>query len=675
MSDQQIGNIPVFGAEQRLVRLMHDRQWMRDPEDGEPLAARMLAPDWPAGFRFDAYPAVVPLWTNPKGGDGAVPYTLGWIQALRRMNPAVEDFQELVRTAAGLFNSRGGKNSPIPLNPTAANYAEERVAEGIGSAGNAYEVIEERSGSVRVKQIDPRSAPQEMNYWDSPTLVNAFTAVNLDGSLSKTVGRDVFFPNLGTGGWVPAERVEFFPRLPLNVTIRTTLKIRSGPGTEFEQVGTAYLAASYLVEAYALRGSDAWGRIADGWICLQQAFAGGPKYYTSWQMATEPPLPPKRPAGPIVVPEPPAEETQPDPGGQKMLMQGKYVYLYPASYLAPANQNVIWPAGSPERLEWARLVAEKAKAAGVSWVLLKVADGTLPYNKRRRLDDGTIIYNSNVDAAVDDCPELIDALHAVGIKVAGWQFVYSNNVEAQVRMAILRMRELDLDAWIVNAEYAHKSYRQNGKTVTGMQVDWSLPLQELQEPPGSTISIVDAYMAPARAECAEQGIWLGLSSYKYPSYHPSFPWRQFLHYCDAHLPQVYPIGDTRDNAHAIQLAKSLDECRALDPWMPIYPTGGAFSEHGWTATVAQITDFFEACQLQGLAAGGLWEWSQMSERFPAFWEAMAAHPWPIAGEEPVPAEPETPQGEGDPDWVPNLRTISGVRLWMRKLGLDLGGSV
>ena len=329
---------------------------------------------------------------------------------------------------------------------------------------------------------------------------------------------------------------------------------------------------------------------------------------------------------------------------------------------------MIWPAGSPERWAWARRVAAKAKAAGVTAVLIKVADGQRPYNVRWKDTVGKygkknqVYYNSTQADAVDDLPELVEAFHELGIRVIGWQFVYLGNEEAQAMMAIRRMRELKLDGWVVNAEFSHKSFYEREETIIEGKKKKKVKKQyEYTRPQPDMLESVDAYMLPMRAETSRLGIWLGLSTYKYPSSHPSFPFAAFLQYCDVNLPQVYPLGDLRSNAHSLQLAKSLKEYRAISE-TPIYPTGAACSEGGWLATAAQVTDFFEACEREGLEAAGLWEWSQMDNTMPLpwvsrpeLWKAMADYVWP-GDESPVEAPPEPVKpglGAGDPapvDW-------------------------
>jgi hypothetical protein len=313
----EVPNLPTY------IRLKHDHQWMRDPQTGKKLRSRMESSDWNKGFSDDIYPAVVPLWDTPNGGDGAYKYSKSWVKFLRSSNP--KTYRELERVAAGLFNPRGGQD-PIPAN--VADYDEQTVAEGIGSTGNLYEVIGQKSGAVQVKLIDYGSKapkPEDLNYEDTPWLVNAFTAVARDGSLHKTLGKDVVFPNLGKpgAGWVPKDRVESFPELPMQVKSTVRLNVRKGPGVANKKVDQLAIGASATVTEYQPQGSSVWGKIGNNrWVALLYSTPGESVYYTSWKMETAPPLAPLDPRPylqqsdpePVPAPEPePAPEPAPDP--------------------------------------------------------------------------------------------------------------------------------------------------------------------------------------------------------------------------------------------------------------------------------------------------------------------------------------------------------------------------
>lgn len=280
--------VPVLPT---YVRLKHDPQWMTDPRTAKPIRSRMESSDWNTGFNADVYPAVVPLWATPNGGEGAYKYSKAWAQFLRDSNPKV--YRELERVAAGLFNSRGGQD-PLPVN--LSDYDGNAVAEGIGSAGNVYEVIDQKSASVQVKLVDYQSQPpkpEDLNYEDTPWLVNAFTAIARDGSLHKTLGKDATFPNLGKlgTGWVPKERVEFFPELPMQVKSRVRLNVRKGPALSNTIVDRLSPGDTVMVTKYRPQGSNVWGKIGKNrWIALLYSTPAESFYYTTWKMETAPPL-------------------------------------------------------------------------------------------------------------------------------------------------------------------------------------------------------------------------------------------------------------------------------------------------------------------------------------------------------------------------------------------------
>lgn len=304
-------------------------------------------------------------------------------------------------------------------------------------------------------------------------------------------------------------------------------------------------------------------------------------------------------------------------------LSGKGMFIYVLSYVEGGNPNVVLPADHSDRLAHAERIAAAAQAAGLTHVLIKVADGTLPYNRRRRREDGWIYFNSTLAGSVDDCPAVVRALQARGIQAWGWQYIYGVYPEAEADQALQRIAELGLDGFCVNAEVQFKK--------AGMDVPARIYMQRL-----STAAQVP----------------LAFSSFKFPTYHAPLPFKVFLDYVDINMPQVYPIGDTRPNAHTIQLERSLREYRAINATVPIVPTGGAFSQswadrygvwHPWVATPAQVLDFYQACEAAGLPAANLWDWYSAADRFPELWTAHADYAWQGALPEEVP-----PIGEGDP---------------------------
>jgi hypothetical protein len=141
------------------------------------------------------------------------------------------------------------------------------------------------------------------------------------------------------------------------------------------------------------------------------------------------------------------------------------------------------------------------------------------------------------------------------------------------------------------------------------------------------------------------------------------------------MSQVYPIGDERVNAHSLQLARSLREYRAINDQVLQVPTGAACNHpytlagktRDWLATPAQVTDFFEACEREGLSGANIWEWDQARMRHPQLWAAIAAYPWPGSESEPAIAVP--PIGAGEPAPPASVSAATMLRR-MRRLWND-----
>jgi hypothetical protein len=253
-----------------------------------------------------------------------------------------------------------------------------------------------------------------------------------------------------------------------------------------------------------------------------------------------------------------------------MLLKGKGMY--------------VWQVTRCERGD-TTAIAGLARAAKLSHVLVKVADRDVPYNIDR---------TTRVDLAM----LLIQSLHAYGIQAWGWQYVYGESPLAEANMAIHRIRQLKLDGFVINAEF---EYKQTGKKVAARR-----------------------YMNQLRM--AVPDIPMALSSYRYPSYHPEFPWREFLENVDINMPQVYWM-QARNPAD--QLNRCVREFQAMTPSRPIIPTGAAFKEYGWKSTPEEVVDFMQAAQRHNLSAANFWEWSHARNTgtLPGMWDAIRDYPW------------------------------------------------
>lgn len=236
-------------------------------------------------------------------------------------------------------------------------------------------------------------------------------------------------------------------------------------------------------------------------------------------------------------------------------------------------------------------IAKVAKDAGLTHVLIKIADGPFDYNK-------------------DNATPTVNALQDRGIEVWGWQYVYGLRPEQEIERALMRIRQTGVTGFVVNAETQFKLKERH-------------PAAKL-------------YMEGLRGATE---IPIGFSSFKYPSYHPQLPWDIFLHYCDVWMPQVYWMSFYDVKRPAFELHKAYDDFAKLKVNRPFFPTGAAFKEHGWESSPQQVTAFLEAVDAMGLPGVNFWEWynarthsgQHTGNKYPsgAMWKAMSDHnkPW------------------------------------------------
>ncbi len=232
-------------------------------------------------------------------------------------------------------------------------------------------------------------------------------------------------------------------------------------------------------------------------------------------------------------------------------------------------------------------IAAEGVTLGLSHVSVKVADGTGIYNLRLGLFD-------------DYIPALQSALDAVGIQMTGWHYVYGDNPNGEARKSIERVKKFGLKSFIVDAE---AEFKKTGKAAAAR-----------------------AYMDALRAGLP--GVSIGVSTYRFPSYHPEFPWREFLERADYYVPQVYWAGSTNP---AAQLDRCIQEYRAVEkrfalPEKPVLPAGAAYHENGWQPTTCEMDEFDARTRALDLPGVLWWEWGH-AQRY-GFIATIAAHPWP-----------------------------------------------
>lgn len=224
-------------------------------------------------------------------------------------------------------------------------------------------------------------------------------------------------------------------------------------------------------------------------------------------------------------------------------------------------------------------IAARAHAARMSTVFVKSSDGD--------------------DAWAQFTPDLVTQLHVRGLRVCAWQFVYGTDPLGEAAAGAGAVAK-GADCLIVDAETAYE-----GRYAAAQRY-----VQTLRAAIGASYPV-------------------GLTSFPYVDYHPSFPYSVFLApgAAQANLPQVYwkAIAGSVDAVSA----KTVAQNRVYGA--PMAPIGQAYDDPD-PADLARFRAIWA-----GYGAGGLswWSWQAASA---ATWAALTAPPSPTV----VPTDPGWP---------------------------------
>lgn len=240
-------------------------------------------------------------------------------------------------------------------------------------------------------------------------------------------------------------------------------------------------------------------------------------------------------------------------------------------------------------------IALRAKAAGISTVFVKSADR------------GTVWQQFS--------PQLVADLHARGLRVCAWQFVYGEDPLAEARAAAASIAA-GADCFVIDAETAYE-----GRYASAQR-----------------------YMTALRAAVGPS-YPVGFTSFPYVDYHPRLPYSVFLGPggAQANMPQVYwkAIGGSVDAVSAKTVANNR-----------IYGTPMAPLGQSYDAPPAADLRRFRAVWA-GYGAGGLSWWS---------WQASSNASWAVLSEA-APAPAVLP----DPGWPALDRGSSGDQvIWLQQ---------
>ncbi len=210
------------------------------------------------------------------------------------------------------------------------------------------------------------------------------------------------------------------------------------------------------------------------------------------------------------------------------------------------------------------------KSRGMQWITVKCGDG------------GNIWSQFNTD--------LITRAHAAGLKIFGWAYVYGNNVQGEINVA-LNALALGADGFIIDAEGEYEALANNSLVASN-------------------------YCAAIKA--AYPNRFLAHAPFPIISSHSRFPYIMFGKFCDAVMPQTYwaDIGGVNGTNYAVTMVARMNtEWRNWQNSLtgantnaikPIVPIGQGYNSVNGTVTGTQISAFVSALKTNAspATAGG-----------------------------------------------------------------------
>jgi peptidoglycan hydrolase-like protein with peptidoglycan-binding domain len=250
----------------------------------------------------------------------------------------------------------------------------------------------------------------------------------------------------------------------------------------------------------------------------------------------------------------------------------------------------IWYVSQSDGGNLASIVAQ-AHAAGVTTLFIKSSDGSSNYWSQFS-------------------PELIATLHANGLKVCAWQYVYGTNPAGEANLGAQAVAA-GADCLVIDAEAEYEGHYGAAQT----------------------------YIADLRAKIGA-AYPLGLASFPYIYDHTAFPYSVFLGPSGAQFnaPQMYwkAIGNSVDTVYANTYISNRVYGR------PIFPLGQTYEK----PSAEELVRFREEAPLYGAAGISFWDFQETSA---SGWTALATPLAPLTSVVPNPSWSELAEGsKGDP---------------------------
>jgi hypothetical protein len=243
----------------------------------------------------------------------------------------------------------------------------------------------------------------------------------------------------------------------------------------------------------------------------------------------------------------------------------------------------IWELGVTDGGDVAQ-IASDAHRYGVGTVMIKSSDGSAMWPQ----------FSAS----------LVATLHAAGLRVCAWQYVYGNRPIAEAYRGADAVRD-GADCLLIDAETEYE-----GKYVSAQ-----------------------AYLGRLRALIGPR-FPVALAGFPYVDYHPAFPYSVFLGPGGAqyNAPQMYwrDIGVTTDEVFAHTYSYNLVYGR------PIYPLGQLYGN----PPAHQVLRFRQLSRVYGAPGLSWWDWQEAQD---PQWSAVSRPVGPLAGYTPTETMPDIGQ--------------------------------
>jgi peptidoglycan hydrolase-like protein with peptidoglycan-binding domain len=354
----------------------------------------------------------------------------------------------------------------------------------------------------------------------------------------------------------------------VGLTQGMTVAFPKAPGARISRVSSAAQPAAHL--RYAIPGKPSAGLIVtvpknahSGHIMI---LLSGGRYTSSYgpvyvyDHALHPPPAPKDP------PPPPSTSAV---SGTAFEGQGMWIW-----YLSKSDKGSI------------AAIAAQAHAAGVSTLFIKSSDGSTNYWSQFS-------------------PQLVAELHANGLKVCAWQYVYGSEPVGEAALGAEAVAD-GADCLVIDAEGEYEGHYAAAQT----------------------------YIDDLRAKIGPE-YPLGLASFPYVFDHPSFPYSVFLGPGGAqyNAPQMYwkDIGQSVDTVYANTYIANRVYGR------PIFPLGQTYGG----VSAAELLRFREEAVDYGSPGVSFWDWQESGA---IDWGALTTPLVPLTSVTPNAEYPELKKG-------------------------------